>query len=260
MSNRKKQMKVQYNLHDWTRYTLYAGADKHGSQPVQNRTTGLHLRQSGPSWTTAPPAAVPAQMTGTQPFTRQLRSLWSTLSLKAHPTAFWTHGKERPHPHQPQLQDRRSSYPVLGAILKSRSTENNSQILRESDRHHGETLSAKIGSQTCQCSHHASAIEKDFFINRRKLRMICGHAFRPLHYQWQRRSLPNFLQQAVDKACQFSERVVFMIPCREGVKKIVGIWNKNINRRHGNRKTINHALPRRENATKTKCGTIVEWY
>ena len=35
------------------------------NQPVQNRTTGRHLRQGGSSWTTAPAAAVLAQRTGT---------------------------------------------------------------------------------------------------------------------------------------------------------------------------------------------------
>ena len=73
---------------DWTRYILYTGADERGNQPVQNRMTGRHLRQGCSSWMTAPAAAVPAQRTGTQPGTPQLRSPWSNPSPEAHPRAW----------------------------------------------------------------------------------------------------------------------------------------------------------------------------
>ena len=63
------------------------GADEHGNQNEQNRTTGRPLRQGGASRTTAPAAAVPAGRTGVQPYTLQFRSLWSTFSLDAHPRA-----------------------------------------------------------------------------------------------------------------------------------------------------------------------------
>ena len=78
-------IKVQNNMHDWIRYILFTGADEHGHQHVQNKTTGRSQRQGGSSCTTAPAAAVPAQTTGIQPRTLQLHALCSTLSLKSHP-------------------------------------------------------------------------------------------------------------------------------------------------------------------------------
>ena len=91
---------------DWLQYIIYTGADERENQPVQNRTTGRHLRQGGSSWTTAPAAAVPAQRTGTQPGTPQLRSPWSNISPAVHPGVCWKIGKEQRHPHQPNLQGR----------------------------------------------------------------------------------------------------------------------------------------------------------
>ena len=41
-------------------YIPYTVADERENQPVQNKTTGRHLRQDGSSWTTAPAAAVHA--------------------------------------------------------------------------------------------------------------------------------------------------------------------------------------------------------
>ena len=72
-------------MHDWIRCKLYTGADEHGNQLVQNRMAGRPLRQGASLCTTAPAAAVPAQGTGIQPYTLQLRSLWSTPPLKTHP-------------------------------------------------------------------------------------------------------------------------------------------------------------------------------
>ena len=109
-------------MHDWIRYILYTGADEHANQPVQNRTTRRPLLQGGSSWTTDPATAVPAQKTGIQPCTPQLRSLWFTLFPKAHPRACWIAAKARRQPHQPQLQDRSVSCPVLWLISKQRST------------------------------------------------------------------------------------------------------------------------------------------
>ena len=61
-------------MFDWIRYILYTAADEKRNQPLQNKTTGRHLRQGGSSWTSAPAAAVPAERTGTQPCTLQLRT------------------------------------------------------------------------------------------------------------------------------------------------------------------------------------------
>ena len=72
---------------DWLPYIIFTGADERENQPVQNRTTGRHLRQGGSSWTTAPAAAVPAQRTSTRPDTPQLRSPWSNPSPAPHPRA-----------------------------------------------------------------------------------------------------------------------------------------------------------------------------
>ena len=133
----------------WIRYILSTGADEHGNQPVQNKTTGPHLRQGSSLWTAAPVATVPVQRFGAQPCTLQFRSLWSNPSPKAHPRACWTAVKEQRYPHQPQLQDRCSLYPVLWLISKQRSKECNSQNLRESDGHHGRTLYEGNGYQLC---------------------------------------------------------------------------------------------------------------
>ena len=35
-------------MHDWIRYKLYTGADKHENQPVQSRTTGCPLCRAAP--------------------------------------------------------------------------------------------------------------------------------------------------------------------------------------------------------------------
>ena len=90
--------------------------------------------------------------------------------------------------------------------------------------------------------HDATDRKKVFLINRMKLRIIWGHVFLPKFYKWQRRSHLIFLQQAVNKACHFSERVVSVICCRGRVHKFVGNWNKNIYHTHGNRTTITHVL------------------
>ena len=134
---------------DWTRYIYYTGADERRNQPVQNGTIGRPLRQGSPSLTTAPAAAVPAQRTGFQPCKLQLLSLWSNSSLKTQSRDCWLAEKERHHPRQPQMQGRSSSDRVLLLISKQRSTEHNSQIFRESEGHHGETLSVGTGYQLC---------------------------------------------------------------------------------------------------------------
>ena len=85
-----------YTLDRWWRARKPACAE-------QDRTS---LRQGGSSWTTVPTAAVPAQKTGNQLCTLQLRFLWSTAALIFHPRPCWTAGKERCHPHQLQMQGR----------------------------------------------------------------------------------------------------------------------------------------------------------
>ena len=72
---------------DWIRLINYTGADEHGNQPVQKRAKRRPQRHGASSWTTATATAVPAKRTGIQLCTLQLRSLWSTLSQKAHPRA-----------------------------------------------------------------------------------------------------------------------------------------------------------------------------
>ena len=157
-------------------------------------------------WRPFPAAAVPAQMTGTQACTLQL----SSLSPKAHPIACWTTAKERRHRDQPQLQTGSISHPVLWLISRQRLTVYTSQILRQSDGHHGETLSVNTDYQLCpvQSSHDASARKKVFFINRRKPRLIWDNVFFPLFYKWQWSSFFEFLQKAVDKSCLWSAAVV----------------------------------------------------
>ena len=163
-------------MFDWIRYILYTGADEHEDQPVQNKTTGSHLHQCSSSWTTAPAAAVPAQGTGIQPCTLQLRSLWFNPSPKADPTACLTAAKERRHPHQPQLQRKSSSDPVQLLISKQQLTEHNSQILREGD---------VLVLNFAHCSHHVSARKKVFLIDCREPRMIRDNVLFPLFYKGQ---------------------------------------------------------------------------
>ena len=122
--------KGRSNMLCWTRYILYTGPDERVNQPVQNKMTGRHLRQGGSSWMTPPAAAFPAQRTSTQPGTLQLRSPWFNFSPEAQPKDCWTTGRERRHHHQPQVQGRSSSDPVLLLISKQRATKHNSQILR----------------------------------------------------------------------------------------------------------------------------------
>ena len=191
-------------MFDWVPYIRFTGADEHGNQPVPNKTKGHHQRQAASSWTTAPAAAVPAQRTGTQPCTLQLRSLWSNPSPEAHPTACWTVAKERRCPHQPLLQGRSSSDPVLFLISKQRSTEHNSQILRESDGHHCKTLSVCTGYQLCpiQPSHEC-------------LQESLSHRLQGTANESGQRTLPIVLQGAMKKAflffCskQWTKRAIF---------------------------------------------------
>ena len=134
MNNRKLYLKMQNKKHDWIRYILYTGADEHGNLPVQTRLTGSPLRQGGFACATAPAAAVSAQGAGIQPACFNFAPSGPT-SLETHPRACWTNGKKRQHPHQPQLQGRSGSYPVLRAISKQQSTTNSSRQRRASRRH-----------------------------------------------------------------------------------------------------------------------------
>ena len=159
-------------MHDWIRYKNYTGADEHGNQPEQNRTTGRPVQQGGSSRTTTLSAVVPAQRAGIHNCTLQLRSLWSTPSLKAHPRAPWTAGKERRYPHQPQLKGRSSWY-----LSNERSRSNSQQQKIHNFFKKAMGITAKfnrqlLASNFVQCSHHASARKKVFFINRRKPRTI----------------------------------------------------------------------------------------
>ena len=140
VSWQKQTTQASARQHAWsdTIHTLYRcwRARKPACAEQNDRMSPM---QGGSSLTTAP--AFARQMTGSQPYMPRLSSLCSTPSPKAPWGACWVVKKKQSHLNQPQLHDRSNSYPVLWLILKQWSTKNNSQTLRESDDHHGKTLS-----------------------------------------------------------------------------------------------------------------------
>ena len=249
-------------MFDWIAHILFTGADEHGNQPVQNITKECHQRQGAPSWRTAPAAAVPAQRTGTQPCTLQFRSLWSNFSPEAHPTACWMVAKEWRRPHQPQLQGRSSSDLVLFLTSKQRSTEHNSQIPRESDGHHCKTLSVCTGYQLCPIQPSHECLRESLSHRLQGTANHSGQRTLPIVLQGAMKKI-FFLQQAVDKACQFSVGVVPLICCSGGRNRFVGNRNRNMYHSHGNRTTITHithALLWWRNPPENKHGNTVEQY
>ena len=200
--------------------------------------------------------------TGNQPWTLQrlspARPLWSTTSPKAHPGACWAAVKEQRYPHQQELQGQSSSYPVLRAISKQRLTEYNSQILRESDGHHGETLSVSTGYQLCPAQSLHEWQKESFCHHSQKI--IWGHVFLPLFYKRQGRRLPNFLQQAVNKPCQFLWIVVSMISCRGRVNKSVATETKTFLKDMATEQPSLKFCRDAKKLTTMPCGTTVEQY
>ena len=93
-----------------------------------------------------------------------------------------------------------------------------------------------------QCGHYACPRKKDLLINRTKLRIIWCHVINPLFHEWQRRSLLDILQQAVNKTCQISKKLVPNIFCYGLVNKILGNWNRTTLYRDGNITTNTHGL------------------
>ena len=91
-----------------------------------------------------------------------------------------------------------------------------------------------MATNFAQRSHHTSTGEKVRFINCWEPRRIRDNVLFPLVHKGQGWRLLNFLQQAVDKSCQFSEGVVPLISCSGGVNEIVGNWNRHKYHRQGN--------------------------
>ena len=139
-----------------------------------------------------PAAAVHAQRLVLSPARFNFAPSGPTFVQK--PTQQLVKQPERSDVIPPKLQDRSSSYPVLWLISRQRSTENKSQFLRESDRHHGETLSIGTGTNFVQWSQYASSGEKVFLINCREPRMIRHNIFFPWFYRRQWLGFPYFLQ------------------------------------------------------------------
>ena len=218
---------------DCLRYILYTGADEHESQPVQNRTTGRHLRQGGSSWTTAPAAAVLERRTGTQPGTPQPRFPWSSLSPAAHPQANWKALAEQRRPHQPRLQGKNSLTPVRWLSVRQRWKAHNSKSLPETVVHHDGIPFLKIGYRLCPTQPSHECPPGNSCRQLVQTGTIGNNVLFPLFDKRQRRRLLYFLQQTVHESRQLSKGVVALICWSRRMNEIIGNWNRNMCYREG---------------------------
>ena len=129
---------------DWIRYILRTGAGKHGNQPVHNRTTRIPT-----SWRLLVDDRSSCRCSCTKDLYSALHASTSLPLLqpfsKSPSNSLLNSWKGATSSPKTTIAGQKQLNLVVLLISKQLSTEHNSQILRGSDRHHGENLSVGTG-------------------------------------------------------------------------------------------------------------------
>ena len=197
-----QKIQRQNFLHDWIPHIFHSSVVEHRNQPAKNKTTGHPLRQVGSSLNTAPPVAVPAEKTSTQPYKPPPRSLSSTSSPKAHLRHCWKSAKEQRHHPGSQLHGENSLFLVLQGLVQRQWTVDNLKTCHQVE------ISFKIMASTfIQSFHHAHLGKKVLIDHGSESGLIRGDILLPLLYMQQRAAFLYLLQQEVDRPRQYSKTI-----------------------------------------------------